>query len=41
MKSPDLPGRFTYHRRRRQAALGKLTPIELETIMNPTQAHAA
>jgi putative transposase len=31
----------TYHRRRRQAALGKLTPIEYETIMNPTQAHAA
>lgn len=31
----------TYHRRRRQAALGKLTPIEFETIMNPTQAHAA
>lgn len=31
----------TYHRRRRQTALGKLTPIEFETIMNPTQAHAA
>jgi len=31
----------TYHRRRRQAALGKLTPIEFETIMKPTQAHAA
>jgi transposase InsO family protein len=23
----------TYHRRRRQAALGRLTPIEYETIM--------
>lgn len=31
----------TYHRRRRQVALGRLTPIEFETIMNPTQAHAA
>lgn len=31
----------TYHRRRRQAALGKLTPIEYETIMNPTQALVA
>jgi putative transposase len=29
----------TYHRRRRQAALGRLTPIEYETIMPPpTQA---
>ena len=27
----------TYHRRRRQAALGRLTPIEYETIM-PTAA---
>ena len=25
----------TYHRRRRQARLGRLTPIEYETIMNP------
>ena len=25
----------TYHRRRRQAALGRLTPIEYETIMTP------
>ena len=30
----------TYHRRRRQAALGRLTPIEYETIMTPT-ANAA
>jgi putative transposase len=30
----------TYHRRRRQAALGRLTPIEYEAIMTPT-AHAA
>ena len=31
----------TYHRRRRQARLGKLTPIEYETIMNTTAALAA
>ena len=31
----------TYHRRRRQAALGRLTPIEFETIMNTTVALAA
>ena len=31
----------TYHRRRRQAALGRLTPVEYETIMKPTQALAA
>ncbi|OYN89572.1 hypothetical protein CGZ92_02285 [Parenemella sanctibonifatiensis] len=31
----------TYHRRRRQARLGKLTPIEYETIMNPTANLAA
>jgi transposase InsO family protein len=30
----------TYHRRRRQRALGKLTPIEFETINEPA-AHAA
>ena len=30
----------TYHRRRRQDALGRLTPIEYETI-NPTQAAQA
>ena len=30
----------TYHRRRRQAALGRLTPIEYEMI-NPTQAAQA
>ncbi|MDH6464927.1 putative transposase [Micromonospora sp. A200] len=29
----------TYHRRRRQRRLGKLTPIEFETINRP--AHAA
>ncbi len=31
----------TYHRRRRQAALGRLTPIEFETMMNTTVALAA
>ena len=31
----------TYHRRRRQARLGRLTPIEYETIMNPTVRLAA
>jgi len=31
----------TYHRRRRQARLGRSTPIEYETIMNPTAALAA
>lgn len=31
----------TYHRRRRQARLGRLTPIEHETIMNPTVSLAA
>ena len=31
----------TYHRRRRQAALGRLTPIEYETIMTTPAAHAA
>ena len=31
----------TYHRRRRQAALGRLTPIEYETIMTPPAAQAA
>jgi len=31
----------TYHRRRRQPALGKLTPTEYETIMTPSAAHAA
>ena len=29
----------TYHRRRRQARLGRLTPIEFETLHNT--AHAA
>ncbi|WP_262424704.1 IS3 family transposase [Brachybacterium sp. Z12] len=31
----------TYHRRRRQARLGRLAPIEYETIMNPTVSLAA
>jgi putative transposase len=29
----------TYHRRRRQDALGRLTPVEFETLLNT--AHAA
>lgn len=32
---------WTYHRRRRQARLGRLTPIEFETIVNTTVALAA
>ena len=31
----------TYHRRRRQACLGRLTPIEHEIIMTPQTATAA
>jgi putative transposase len=31
----------TYHRRRRQAGLGRLTPVEYETIMNTSAAIAA
>ena len=31
----------TYHRRRRQAALGRLTPIEYELIMTTTATQAA
>ena len=31
----------TYHRPRRQDSLGRLTPIEYETIMNPTVSLAA
>ncbi len=31
----------TYHHRRRQARLGRLTPIEYETIMTPKTATAA
>jgi len=31
----------TYHRRRRQAALGRLTPIEFETIMTTPASQAA
>ena len=31
----------TYHRRRRQARLGRLTPIEYEIIMNTPARRAA
>ena len=31
----------TYHRRRRQAALGRLTPVEFEAIMNTPATQAA
>jgi putative transposase len=31
----------TYHRRRRQAALGRLTPIEYQLIMTTTATQAA
>lgn len=31
----------TYHRRRRQPRLGRLTPLEFETMMNPQVVHAA
>lgn len=31
----------TYHRRRRQARLGRLTPVEYEAIMNPAGSLAA
>lgn len=31
----------TYHRRRRQAALGRLTPVEYEAIMTTTASQAA
>ena len=31
----------TYHRRRRQAALGRLTPVEFETIMTTPATQAA
>jgi putative transposase len=31
----------TYHRKRRQAALGRLTPIEFETMMATPVALAA
>lgn len=31
----------TYHRRRRQSALGRLTPVEYELIMAPTATQAA
>ena len=31
----------TYHRRRRQAALGRLTPVEFEMITAPNKASAA
>ena len=31
----------TYHRRRRQASLGRLTPVEFEAIMSTPAALAA
>jgi transposase InsO family protein len=31
----------TYHRRRKQTALGRLTPIDYEMIMTPQTAAAA
>ena len=31
----------TYHRRRRQTRLGRLTPIEFETIIKPVDDQAA
>lgn len=31
----------TYHRRRRQDALGRLTPVESELIMTPATSQAA
>jgi putative transposase len=31
----------TYHRRRRQSRLGRLTPIEFEATINPPAAPAA
>ena len=31
----------TYHRRRRQARMGRLTPVEFETVMNTKAARAA
>jgi putative transposase len=31
----------TYHRRRRQARLGRLTPVEYEMIMTPPASQAA
>ncbi|OTQ99481.1 transposase, partial [Mycobacteroides abscessus] len=30
-----------YHRRRRQGALGRLTPVEYEAIMTTTASQAA
>ncbi len=31
----------TYHRRRRQTGLGRLTPVEYEVIMTPPASQAA
>lgn len=31
----------TYHRRRRQASLGRLTPMEFETVMTTSALQAA
>jgi hypothetical protein len=39
--TPALWIERTYHRRRRQAALGRLTPIEYETTMTPQATLAA
>ncbi len=37
----DLDRERTYHRRRRQARLGRLTPIEYEAIMTKLADQAA
>ncbi|MEU8952645.1 IS3 family transposase, partial [Streptomyces sp. NPDC048489] len=31
----------TYHRRRTQASLGRLTPVEFETVTTPSALRAA
>jgi len=31
----------TYHRRRRQTSLGRLTPVEYEAVMTEPALHAA
>ena len=31
----------TYHRRRRQTSLGRLTPVEFDAIMTPRASQAA
>ncbi len=37
----EVPWARTYHRRRRQAALGRLTAIEFEAIIKPAADQAA